>query len=141
MSYQPPPPMQQTMPRQQLKTGHIASSCYGTAKAPGTATTGTPPTPLMCETYIALVCRPIRFEPPWGRVCFACRYIGWTDVPLTAKGEVEASQAGAVLQRAGIQPDHVYTSYLKRYVHHDCIYIHASHLRDFITVSNHSCMA
>lgn len=26
------------------------------------------------------------------------RYIGWTDVPLTSKGEEEARQAGAILK-------------------------------------------
>ncbi|CAM9458374.1 unnamed protein product [Chrysoparadoxa australica] len=42
------------------------------------------------------------------------RYIGWTDVPLTAKGQSEAKQAGTKLREAGFCFDHVYCSMLKR---------------------------
>lgn len=44
----------------------------------------------------------------------AGRYIGWTDVPLTPRGEGEARQAGQVLRSLGTKVDVVYTSYLKR---------------------------
>ncbi|KAM3567289.1 hypothetical protein VYU27_010563, partial [Nannochloropsis oceanica] len=50
-------------------------------------------------------------ESTWNR---DNRYIGWTDVPLTEKGEEEAREAGRVLKEHGIVPVHVYTSYLKR---------------------------
>ena len=50
-------------------------------------------------------------ESTWNR---DNKYIGWTDVPLTEKGEEEAREAGRVLKEHGIVPDHVYTSYLKR---------------------------
>ena len=39
---------------------------------------------------------------------------GWTDVDLTERGEAEAAQAGQLLVDAGIEPDIVHTSLLKR---------------------------
>ncbi|WP_426116342.1 2,3-diphosphoglycerate-dependent phosphoglycerate mutase [Massilia sp. PWRC2] len=42
------------------------------------------------------------------------RFTGWTDVDLTAKGVLEAKQAGKVLKEAGFTFDLAYTSVLKR---------------------------
>ncbi|CAM9524791.1 unnamed protein product, partial [Discosporangium mesarthrocarpum] len=50
-------------------------------------------------------------ESTWNR---DGRYIGWTDVPLTGKGEEEARAAGQALRRAGFEFDTVFTSLLKR---------------------------
>lgn len=51
-------------------------------------------------------------ESTWNR---DGRYIGWTDVPLTEKGEREARQAGEALANTPYTAiDVVYTSYLKR---------------------------
>ncbi len=42
------------------------------------------------------------------------RFTGWTDVPLSEKGMLEAAEAGKKLQAAGITVDKAYTSRLKR---------------------------
>ena len=42
------------------------------------------------------------------------RFTGWWDVGLTAEGEAEARAAGAALAAAGIAPDVVHTSLLRR---------------------------
>jgi len=42
------------------------------------------------------------------------RFTGWTDVDLTEKGLIEATQAGKTLKDAGYSFDVAYTSYLKR---------------------------
>jgi 2,3-bisphosphoglycerate-dependent phosphoglycerate mutase len=42
------------------------------------------------------------------------RFTGWTDVDLTAKGAIEAKNAGKVLKEAGFRFDLAYTSVLKR---------------------------
>jgi 2,3-bisphosphoglycerate-dependent phosphoglycerate mutase len=42
------------------------------------------------------------------------RFTGWTDVPLTPKGEVEARRAGELLARAGFGFDLCFTSVLRR---------------------------
>jgi 2,3-bisphosphoglycerate-dependent phosphoglycerate mutase len=42
------------------------------------------------------------------------RFTGWTDVDLTAKGVLEAKNAGKVLKEAGFTFDLAYTSVLKR---------------------------
>jgi len=42
------------------------------------------------------------------------RFTGWTDVDLTAKGELEAKSAGVVLKENGFEFNLVYTSVLKR---------------------------
>lgn len=44
------------------------------------------------------------------------RFTGWIDVPLTAHGERQASEAGAALLRAGLSFDVGYTSILTRAV-------------------------
>jgi len=42
------------------------------------------------------------------------KFTGWVDVPLTAKGEGEAKEAGKMLSAAGISPGLAFTSYLQR---------------------------
>jgi 2,3-bisphosphoglycerate-dependent phosphoglycerate mutase len=42
------------------------------------------------------------------------RFTGWTDVGLTPRGEAEAREAGRLLAAAGLKPDVVHTSVLKR---------------------------
>lgn len=42
------------------------------------------------------------------------RFTGWTDVPLTAKGQQEASQGGKWLHQGDFAFDQVYTSVLRR---------------------------
>lgn len=41
-------------------------------------------------------------------------FTGWTDVGLTPEGEEEARQAGRLMVEAGLEPDVLYTSVLKR---------------------------
>ena len=41
-------------------------------------------------------------------------FTGWVDVDLTAKGEVEARRGGELLREAGLLPDIVHTSLLRR---------------------------
>ncbi len=50
-------------------------------------------------------------ESVWNR---ENRFTGWTDVPLSAKGTEEATEAGRVLKREGYAFDVAYTSVLKR---------------------------
>ena len=42
------------------------------------------------------------------------RFTGWTDVPLSEKGEAEAREAGKLLKNEGIVFDLAFTSVLKR---------------------------
>ena len=42
------------------------------------------------------------------------RFTGWVDVDLTAEGEAQASQGGALIKAAGVHIDRVYSSVLKR---------------------------
>ena len=42
------------------------------------------------------------------------RFTGWTDVPLSAKGEEEAAAAGRLLKQDGFSFDLAFTSVLKR---------------------------
>lgn len=42
------------------------------------------------------------------------RFTGWTDVPLTAKGKLEAIEAGKILKQKGFTFDVAFTSILKR---------------------------
>ncbi|HOX23222.1 MAG TPA: 2,3-diphosphoglycerate-dependent phosphoglycerate mutase [Elusimicrobiales bacterium] len=42
------------------------------------------------------------------------RFTGWTDVPLSSQGELEAKAAGAALKKAGLRFDIAYTSLLVR---------------------------
>lgn len=42
------------------------------------------------------------------------RFTGWVDVELTAQGEAEAKQSGALLKAAGVAFDRAYTSVLTR---------------------------
>ena len=41
-------------------------------------------------------------------------FTGWVDVELSQKGESEAARAGVLLKEAGLTPDVLYTSLLKR---------------------------
>jgi 2,3-bisphosphoglycerate-dependent phosphoglycerate mutase len=41
-------------------------------------------------------------------------FTGWVDVPLTDRGEREAARAGALMREAGLLPDVVHTSLLRR---------------------------
>jgi 2,3-bisphosphoglycerate-dependent phosphoglycerate mutase len=41
-------------------------------------------------------------------------FTGWVDVPLSAKGESEASTGGELLRAAGVRPDLLHTSVLRR---------------------------
>jgi len=42
------------------------------------------------------------------------RFTGWSDVPLTARGERQARRAGELLRRAGFRPEACFTSVLRR---------------------------
>tara|TARA_Y100001970_G_C14216381_1_gene849910 strand:+ start:332 stop:961 length:630 start_codon:yes stop_codon:yes gene_type:complete len=42
------------------------------------------------------------------------RFTGWTNVPLTKKGEIEAKKAGELLKKNQIYIDHVFSSVLER---------------------------
>ena len=42
------------------------------------------------------------------------QFTGWVDVDLTARGESEARRAGELIAAAGLQPEVVYTSLLRR---------------------------
>jgi 2,3-bisphosphoglycerate-dependent phosphoglycerate mutase len=44
-------------------------------------------------------------------------FTGWVDVGLTARGEVEARRGGELLREAGLLPDIVHTSVLRRAIH------------------------
>lgn len=50
-------------------------------------------------------------ESVWNR---ENRFTGWTDIPLSEKGEQEAREAGRLLKQAGISFDAAYCSLLKR---------------------------
>ncbi|MGH3888212.1 MAG: 2,3-bisphosphoglycerate-dependent phosphoglycerate mutase, partial [Pseudonocardiaceae bacterium] len=41
-------------------------------------------------------------------------FTGWVDVPLSTRGEREAARAGALLSEAGLLPDVLHTSLLRR---------------------------
>ncbi|MDR1295392.1 MAG: 2,3-bisphosphoglycerate-dependent phosphoglycerate mutase, partial [Bifidobacteriaceae bacterium] len=41
-------------------------------------------------------------------------FTGWVDVPLSEKGRVEAARGGALLTDAGLSPDILHTSLLRR---------------------------
>ncbi len=47
------------------------------------------------------------------------RFTGWTDVDLTARGVVEAREAGRLLKESGYVFDVAYTSVLKRAIRTD----------------------
>lgn len=42
------------------------------------------------------------------------RFAGWADVPLTERGRAQAKEAGSLMKEAGILPDCVFTSLLRR---------------------------
>jgi 2,3-bisphosphoglycerate-dependent phosphoglycerate mutase len=41
-------------------------------------------------------------------------FTGWVDVPLSARGEVEAVRGGTLMREAGLRPDVLHTSLLRR---------------------------
>ncbi|WP_313689005.1 2,3-bisphosphoglycerate-dependent phosphoglycerate mutase [Pantoea sp.] len=45
------------------------------------------------------------------------RYTGWTDVPLTPQGYLEAERAGALIRKASLMPDFVCSSVMTRCIH------------------------
>lgn len=45
------------------------------------------------------------------------RFTGWSDVDLSPAGREEARQAGLRIKEAGLEPDHYFTSYLRRAIH------------------------
>ncbi len=65
----------------------------------------------MTDTYQLVLLR--HGESTWNE---SNRFTGWTDVPLTAKGEAEARQAGKLLTAEGFTFDVAHTSLLRRAV-------------------------
>jgi 2,3-bisphosphoglycerate-dependent phosphoglycerate mutase len=55
-------------------------------------------------------------------------FTGWVDVDLSAKGIVEAQQAGAEIARAGFMPEIVFTSVLKRAIRTEWLILEAMDL-------------
>jgi len=53
-------------------------------------------------------------ESEWNRLNL---FTGWTDVDLSEKGRQEASDAGQLMKKSGLDFDVCYTSYLKRAIH------------------------
>ena len=52
-------------------------------------------------------------------------FTGWTDVDLSAQGVAEAQRAGVEIARAGVLPDVVYTSVLKRAIRTEWLILEA----------------
>src|ERR1700704_1959393 len=52
-------------------------------------------------------------------------FTGWTDVDLSAQGVLEAQRAGLEIARAGVLPDIVYTSVLKRAIRTEWLILEA----------------
>ncbi len=52
-------------------------------------------------------------------------FTGWTDVDLSAQGVEEARQAGVEIARAGVMPDLVFTSVLKRAIRTEWLILEA----------------
>jgi len=52
-------------------------------------------------------------------------FTGWTDVDLSAQGVAEAQRAGLEIARAGVLPDVVYTSVLKRAIRTEWLILEA----------------
>jgi len=63
----------------------------------------------MTQTYTLVLLR--HGESEWNA---ANLFTGWVDVPLSEKGSAEASRGGTLLTEAGILPDVVHTSVLRR---------------------------
>lgn len=61
------------------------------------------------------------------------RFTGWVDVPLTELGRVEARRAGELMAQAGLLPDILFTSLLKRAIHSANLALEAAE-RDWIDV-------
>jgi 2,3-bisphosphoglycerate-dependent phosphoglycerate mutase len=63
----------------------------------------------MTETYTLVLLR--HGESEWNARNL---FTGWVDVPLSDRGRTEASRAGTLLTEAGVLPDVVHTSLLRR---------------------------
>jgi 2,3-bisphosphoglycerate-dependent phosphoglycerate mutase len=63
----------------------------------------------MTETYTLVLLR--HGESEWNALNL---FTGWVDVPLSDTGRTEASRAGTLLTEAGVLPDVVHTSLLRR---------------------------
>ena len=55
-------------------------------------------------------------------------FTGWVDVPLSEKGEHEAVRSGTQLREAGLRPDVVHTSLLRRAISTACLALDAADL-------------
>ena len=64
------------------------------------------------------------------------QFTGWVDVDLTAKGEAEAAKGGRLLTEAGLLPDVVHTSLLRRAIRTTEIALNAAD-RHWIPVRRH----
>ncbi len=53
-------------------------------------------------------------------------FTGWVDVPLTEKGRAEAERGGVLMKEAGLLPDVVHTSLLRRAISTSCIALDAA---------------
>ncbi len=63
-------------------------------------------------------------------------FTGWTDVPLSDKGTAEATASGEVMAAAGVVPDVVHTSYLRRAINTAALALDAMD-RGWIPVRRH----
>ena len=55
-------------------------------------------------------------------------FTGWVDVPLSEKGEQEAVRSGVQMREAGLRPDVVHTSLLRRAISTSCLALDAADL-------------
>ena len=55
-------------------------------------------------------------------------FTGWVDVPLSEKGEQEAVRSGVQMRDAGLRPDVVHTSLLRRAISTSCLALDAADL-------------
>ncbi|MCW4386127.1 phosphoglyceromutase [Salinibacterium sp. SYSU T00001] len=63
-------------------------------------------------------------------------FTGWVDVPLTEEGRAEGRRAGELMAEAGLLPDILHTSLLKRAIHTANLALEACD-RDWIDVTRH----
>ncbi len=63
-------------------------------------------------------------------------FTGWVDVDITEAGAAEAKRGGELLKEAGILPDLVHTSVLRRAIHTSEVALHAAD-RHWIPVKRH----
>ncbi|HEX2289972.1 MAG TPA: 2,3-bisphosphoglycerate-dependent phosphoglycerate mutase, partial [Pseudonocardiaceae bacterium] len=53
-------------------------------------------------------------------------FTGWVDVPLSIRGEREAARAGVLMRAAGLLPDVLHTSLLRRAISTACLALDAA---------------